>query len=389
MKIYVRYVLFGVVKIFTFALFISTFLLLFLLVAETTFGSKVPLSLAFQLIPYLIPEIFSMALPVASLLAVTVFFARMRSNNELIALKSMGIAPWRVLVPVWIFMTGVSVFGIWCNDLSISWTRMQITHVLLEGFETTLLNQLRTEKRFVTPTGQYEIKVSDVTEDGVLLNPEFSGKIGGINGAAESAKIEVDFNVENPVVHIHLTNAEVEATPGQGFLQASYDFPIPLTEVYRSKKRVDPPATKVKEALENLEAKHKAYHRALASNAMFAFLCGNLNGTANEDWKNRAETEKHFFRQQCRYKHTIPRITAAGFSCFFFVWIGAPIAILWKKADFTFAFFASFSISVLLYYPLYTIGLQAAKTGTLPPTATWMGNVALGILGIFLLKKIH
>ena len=295
MKIYVRYVLFGVVKIFTFALFISTFLLLFLLVAETTFGSKVPLSLAFQLIPYLIPEIFSMALPVASLLAVTVFFARMRSNNELIALKSMGIAPWRVLVPVWIFMTGVSVFGIWCNDLSISWTRMQITHVLLEGFETTLLNQLRTEKRFVTPTGQYEIKVSDVTEDGVLLNPEFSGKIGGINGVAESAKIEVDFNVENPVVHIHLTNAEVEATPGQGFLQASYDFPIPLTEVYRSKKRVDPPATKVKEALENLEAKHKAYHRALASNAMFAFLCGNLNGTANEDWKNRAETENISF----------------------------------------------------------------------------------------------
>lgn len=389
MKIYVRYVLFGVIKIFLSALFILTIGLMFFLIVQTSIKSGVPFSLAFKLTPYLIPEIFSMALPAAALLATTVFFARMGGNNEIIALKSLGVPPWRVLAPVWIFMAIVSVFGIWFNDLSTSWTRMQIKHVLLEGFEKTLLNQLRTEKRFVTPTGQYEIKVSDVAEDGVLINPEFSGKIGGVNGVAESAKIEVEFNVENPIVHIRLNNAEVETNQAKGFIPVSYDFSIPLNEVFRTKTRVDPPAKEIKKALNNLEIEHKAFHRSLVSKAMFSFLSGNLDGTANDEWKNRTIVEKGYERQQNRYKLTIPRICAAGFSCFFFVWVGAPYAILIKKADFTFAFFTSFLPITAIYYALFTFGLQSVKSGALPPIATWLGNVALGVIGILLLKKIH
>ncbi len=389
MKIYVRYIMFGVIKIFLSTLVVLTIGLLLFLVVQMSIKSGVPFFLSFKLTPYLIPEIFSMALPAASLLATTVFFARMGANNEIIALKSLGIPPWRVLTPIWIFVLFVSLFGIWFNDLSMSWTRMQIKHVLLEGFETTLLTQLRTEKRFVTPTGQYEIKVTDITDDGELINPEFSGKIGGVNGVAESAKIEVEFNVENPTVHIHLANAEVETTQAKGFIPVSYDFSIPLNEVFRSKTRVDPPASEVKKALDNMEIEQKAYRRSLVSKAMFSFLSGNLNGAANEDWKNRTANEKNYERQRNRYKLTIPRICAAGFSCFFFVWVGAPYAVLIKKADFSYAFFTSFLPIVGIYYTLFTFGLQSAKNGALPPIAIWLGNVALGIIGIFLLKKIH
>ena len=70
MKIYSRYVLFGVIKIFSSALFILTIILLSFLVVQTSIKSGAPFSLTLKLTPYLIPEIFSMALPAAAKRAV-------------------------------------------------------------------------------------------------------------------------------------------------------------------------------------------------------------------------------------------------------------------------------------------------------------------------------
>ena len=47
---------------------------------------------------------------------------------------------------------------------------------LLEGFESTILSQLRKEKRFSSPNDKYVVDVSGVDEDGTLINPVFSCK---------------------------------------------------------------------------------------------------------------------------------------------------------------------------------------------------------------------
>ncbi len=390
MKIYYRYVLGGVTKLFVTTLLIFTVALLFLLVVQMSLKTGFPFTYSFRLTPYLVPEIFAIAIPASALFAVTIFFAKMGGNNEIIGLKSLGIAPWRILYPVWILMFGVSVCGVWFNDLSTSWTRLEMNRVLLEGVETMLLSQLRTENRFVAPSGQFEVKVTDVTNDNVLINPEFSGKIDGVNGTAESAKVNVEFDsTKNPLLRIHMENAEIDAQHGRLVIPDSYEFVIPLNQIYRSKNRVDPPAKEVKQALENLEADRSSYHRRLASSAIFSFLSGDFEATTQESWKTRINTEKYFDRQRNRFKLTIPRICAAGFSTFFFVWVGAPYSIFLRKSDVTFAFFTSFLPILFVYYPLFALGLEGAKSGTLPPVATWLGNVALGIIGIFFLKKIH
>ncbi|MBQ2557068.1 MAG: LptF/LptG family permease, partial [Thermoguttaceae bacterium] len=151
MKIYYRYVLGGVTKLFVTTLLIFTVALLFLLVVQMSLKTGFPFTYSFRLTPYLVPEIFAIAIPASALFAVTIFFAKMGGNNEIIGLKSLGIAPWRILYPVWILMFGVSVCGVWFNDLSTSWTRLEMNRVLLEGVETMLLSQLRTENRFVAP----------------------------------------------------------------------------------------------------------------------------------------------------------------------------------------------------------------------------------------------
>lgn len=389
MKVYVQYVLFGVIKYFISILLLVTTAILFVVIIQTTFKNGTPFFLTLCLAPFFIPYTLSVALPVSSLYAVTVFFSKMGGNNELIALKAMGIAPWKILLPVWLFMILISVGGIWFNDLSTSWTRMQVKRALFNGFESILLSKLKNDGHFITHDGNYEIKVSEVLEDGTLLNPEFSLKIDGVNGVGESAQISVNNNPDNPLVNIHLRNAEVEGEHLELNIPDDYNFSIPLSAAFNENSRVDPPAKEIPQVMSNLIQEKARYHQSLASKAMFSFLMGTLNSTVTEDWKQRMITENHFERQRKRYRLTIPRICAAGFSSFFFAWVGAPYALQSKKADIIYTFLTSFLPIAGIYYALFTLGLEGAKNGYLPPMSIWLGNVALALIGMYYLKKIH
>jgi lipopolysaccharide export system permease protein len=84
-----------------------------------------------------------------------------------------------------------------------------------------------------------------------------------------------------------------------------------------------------------------------------------------------------------------PRRWATGFCCFFFVWLGAPMAIWMRKSDFFASFFACFVPILILYFPLLMFGLDQAKSGSLPPMCVWTANGALGLIGLWFLRQIH
>ena len=389
MKLFPRYAFIQTLKIFAVALAATTVGLLFFLIVETSLKRGLPIALPLRMTPYMLPDILSKTLPIASLISVTFFFSRMAGNNEIIALKALGIAPWRVLFPIWVFMFFISLSSVWLNDLSISWSRQQMTRTLLEGFESTILAKLREENRFATPDGDYVVETSEVTDDGVLINPTFNAKAGELTGAAETAKLEVDFDAADPVVRVLLYNTEFYTENIEIKFSKSFVLPLPLNEFFRSSYRVDPSATKIKEALAELNAEREQNRRKLASTAIFDFLRGNLHETSHPIWKERIANEARIADKENRYRLTVPRVWASGFSCFFFAWVGAPFAIWFNKADYTAAFFTCFLPVLIVYYPLFMFGLEGAKSGAVSPIFAWTGNVALGIVGFWFLKKIH
>ncbi len=389
MKIFPRYAFLQTLKIFIIASLVITFGLIFFFVVETALKRGLPIALPLRMTPYMLPDVLSKTLPLASLISVTVFFSPMAGNNEIIALKALGIPPWRVLFPIWIFSFLVSLSSVWLNDLSISWSRQQMTRTLLEGFESTMLAQLREEKRFATPNGDYVVEASEVSDDGVLVNPSFTAKGGELTGLAETARLEVDFDAANPVVRVMLYNTEFYAKNFELKFSKSFVLPLPLNEFFRSAYRVDPPAAKIKEALADAEAERERNRRKLASTAIFAFLRGDLKETSHPVWKERVDLERNIEKRENRYRLTIPRVWASGFTCFFFVWLGAPFAIWFGKTDFTSTFFTCFLPVLVVYYPLFMFGLEGAKSGVVSPIFAWTGNVALGIVGCWFLKKIH
>ena len=80
---------------------------------------------------------------------------------------------------------------------------------------------------------------------------------------------------------------------------------------------------------------------------------------------------------------------AEGFSCFFFVLMGAPLAMIAKRADYWSTFGICFLPTLLLYYPLFIFGLEQAKDGNVPPFGVWMGNGILAMIGMMLIMRVR
>jgi lipopolysaccharide export system permease protein len=71
------------------------------------------------------------------------------------------------------------------------------------------------------------------------------------------------------------------------------------------------------------------------------------------------------------------------------VLVGAPLAIIARTADYWTTFGICFLPTLVVYYALFMLGFDQAKTGAWPPYAVWLGNAALVAVGITLLDRIR
>jgi len=79
---------------------------------------------------------------------------------------------------------------------------------------------------------------------------------------------------------------------------------------------------------------------------------------------------------------------ANGFSCLCFVLVGAPMAIRMRNADFLTSFFLCFLPILVVYYPIFMMGVSRVKAGAFPPPAVWAGNVLITLWGLWLLRSV-
>jgi len=105
------------------------------------------------------------------------------------------------------------------------------------------------------------------------------------------------------------------------------------------------------------------------------------------------QSDTNELEAQIKRKHrllTEPwRRWANGFSCLCFVMVGATVAIRFQRFDFWSIFGVCFIPILLAYYPLLMLGVDLAKSGALPPYSVWIGNAAMFIIGIWLIRKIE
>ncbi len=80
---------------------------------------------------------------------------------------------------------------------------------------------------------------------------------------------------------------------------------------------------------------------------------------------------------------------ASGFACFFFVWVGAPLAIWFRSADYWTSFGICFLPILVMYYPFFMYGLDRAKDGSWPAIGVWLGNLVMLGIGAYWMRRVY
>lgn len=105
-KFFDRYILKELIPPFFIGLLIYSFVLLMnqlLLLSELFVAKGVALSVTIQLLVYLVPSILAFTLPMAVLMGTLAGLARLSSDSEVVAFKTLGISYRRLLRPLLLF----------------------------------------------------------------------------------------------------------------------------------------------------------------------------------------------------------------------------------------------------------------------------------------------
>jgi lipopolysaccharide export system permease protein len=133
----------------------------------------------------------------------------------------------------------------------------------------------------------------------------------------------------------------------------------------------------------------KQRQQALAAVAGTYMLTGEFEELSGRQWE-RYERQLDGDRLRLEHLRSVPwRRWANGFSCFCFAMIGAPMAVRARNANLFTTFATCFLPILLLYYPLLAYGADRAKCGALPPYAVWLGNLACGLVAVWLIRRMR
>lgn len=393
MKTLTRYIMTELVIWFSLSLFVLTLIILIFVAGREAFQCGLPIVLVLGLIPYILPDALRFAIPGTMLLATTSVYGRLAGWNEIVAMKAQGISPWKMLYPMWIFVFFISLVAVYLNDLAVSWGRHGAQRYIVESVEQIAYGVLKTKRNYSSPN--FSITVQRVDGD-KLIKPMITIKGQGdepsIRVKASEARLKSDH--KRGELKIVLFDGEVDIG-GKGkirFPNARHETIIPLRKASnKSDRSGNPSEIAMRDIPGEIEKQEKwidSLEKRMVVQATSSLITGDFDELSGGSWKS-LEGQLNQAKYRLAKLSAVPhRLWSAGFSCFCFAWIGAPMAIRLRNKDMLTSFFLCFMPILIVYYPLLAMSINGAKDGRFPPSAVWIGNLLLIAWGAYLLRKV-
>lgn len=389
-----RYILAEIMKIFVVALIALTMMILLIGVGRTLMREGLGPVAVMQLLPYVLPISLQFAFPATALFAVSGVYGRMASDGEVATVKATGISPLKLLQPALVFALLLSPVAVWLSDVAVSWGQPGVNRVVLHSIEDIVYRVLRAQHSY-TDHG-FSIHVRDV-QGNVLIYPTVSvhndGDKGPMKLSAASGSLSLDPETQTLVLRV--VDSQVEGGGSlEGILPGEDSFSIPLSKTIHTKDIKDQrprelPLRQIKNERLRQDTRTHAVVGELAAHTGFSILTARHEDIAGSTGQAVANSLKSS-RKRLRKLQIEPwRRWAEGFSCFFFVLIGAPLAMILKSSDYWTTFGLCFLPTLILYYPLFILGLEQAKDGVIPPYGVWIGNLVVGGIGLILIARVR
>lgn len=381
MYILTRYVVWEVLKFFLAALLGLTLVVTLGMGLKEGLSKGFPAAVMLRTMPFMLPEMFGITIPVAMLYAVSSVFGRMTGANEVVALKSLGISPMAVVWPVIVLAAFLSLGTVWMYEIAATWCKPNVWRIGLESIEEVAYSQLQKHRCY--DCDQFSIVVKGVKQPATsndvpkLIQPTIIVKgPQKITLSAAEAWLRTDWKARQLMIICRQVTVDVE-----GQMRArdagEFEHPIPIPEPVRPPYHRDWVAMReIPDMVAELQTTLRRLERLRdASRAL---------GTA-ESSDDEVKT-REYRRLIFRLKTEPYRRWANGFTCLCFALLGTPVAMLWRHADVLTNFFVCFLPILAVFYPLLMLGEDLSTSGKMWPISFWIANTALVIPAIFLLR---
>jgi lipopolysaccharide export system permease protein len=347
-----------------------------------------------QSMPFILPEMLGITIPVAMLYSVSSVFGRMTGANEIVALKSLGINPMAAVWPVLALAAFTSLGTIWMYEIAATWCRPHFRQLVCNSIEEIACCRL--QKKLSYDGDMFSIVVKGVENRNgrqILIKPTITLKnqSGQHKFTITAAEAEFHTNWKAGTLEIICRNGEVDVDDGhfKAFVgEQLYAVPLP-TPAWDHRHRDWAASRDIPGLIAGIQAEIVPLQKTLRSLESLRKASQALGLPASPD--DSAQIAAQIAdRQRLIYRlRTEPyRRWSNGFTCLCFALIGMPVAMLWRHADGLTNFFVCFLPILAVYYPLLMIGEDLSTSGTLPPISFWMGNVLLAVPAVALLRWI-
>jgi lipopolysaccharide export system permease protein len=230
-KIMVRQTVLELLQWFSITLTALTTFITIILVVQKAVLMGLGFSQVLVLLPFGALASLQFSVPGTVLFATCVVFGRLSSGNELTALKSLGISPLRVLLPVYILAFLLSLCSVWLNDLAVSWGDLQMRRIMIASLEDVVYGVLKSGGAYRAP--RFSVVVRGV-RGRTLINPtiKYVSESGAdISFSSESAELSGD--PEANTMNVFVANTRME-TEGMDFNSPRESvIAIPLNDLSR------------------------------------------------------------------------------------------------------------------------------------------------------------
>jgi lipopolysaccharide export system permease protein len=391
MKIISRYVLWELLQVFLVALTALTLFMLVVGLVREAQQQGLGLIQILMLVPYVLPEAMRFAVPGTMLFAVASVFGRMSASNEVIALKAAGISPVAIIWPAAALALVVSFVSVWLNDVAVSWGRDGVRQVVVSSVEQIIYGRLRQQRSYSTSQMSINVKAVDGKR---LIRPTltFQSNANGPPATVSAAEAELSADAARGTLVVTFRDGTLHMGDYTASFPDSIVREVPLDAVSRKSTISTSPSeiAMAQFATARIEEARKIdrIEQLAAGKTAMSMLTGRMEMTSPA----HTAYEREMLRQERGRLNRIImepwRRWANGFSCLCFLLVGAPMAIRMRNADFLTSFFLCFLPILFVYYPIFMLGVDQAKRGSVPPIAVWMGNVLITLWGWWLLRSV-
>jgi lipopolysaccharide export system permease protein len=394
MNCFNRYILTEIIKLFLIALIAFTSIIILFGVTQQLMRQGLGLMAVIELLPYVLPVSLQYALPATLLFAVCSVYGRISADSELLAVMAVGIPPAKFISSTLVLATIVSLAAVWLNDIAYSWGKPGINRVVLHSIEEVAYRYLKSQGSYSADNG-FSIHVHGIGPDGrELILPTIStrSRAGGESITIEAQSARLRLEPEREELVICLTDSIVSVGSMVTRKPGSFDFSVQMSDATKKATDKSPANFAMRQIGSEIQLQLVSLNSTeelLAARSGMALAIGKyewLSDEQNQLWKLQVAAGNERLN---RLRMEPWRRWASGFSCLFFVWLGVPLSIWMKSADYWTSFGTCFLPTVLMYYPVFTIGLKHARDGSWTPASVWLGNLALLIAGAWWMRRIY